>query len=142
MKNSIVIVILFLITFFSCNNDDKIDSDADYSVLGVTALVINGEIVTATNEGVLETKELPFFVIDGALYDKAKKKAQLFYSVLADPKITPSVTLLSNYTDTDVTIDKEESTTILTYTITVRRAGYQEQLSYIIKFTPNIFLSD
>lgn len=144
MKNSIAVVILFLIAVFynSCSNDDKTETIADYSVLGLKSLVINGQEVSVKNGGLLETTEFPFIVIDGTSYNKATKQAQLFYSVLISPKTTPSVTLSSSYTDASVTIDKEEAMSVSTYTVKIRREGYQEELSYVIKFVPNSILSN
>lgn len=137
MKNLLKLLMLFctvsLLT--SCGNNDDPDPEANYSVLGITSITINGLDISIKNDGVLlEITDHSGIANTGLLNELTNKHVELDYTILASNTTSPSVQVQSRYSDTSVNIVQTQESQVVSYTINVTRKGYQERVTYILHF--------
>ena len=137
MKNLLKLLMLFctvsLLT--SCGNNDDPDAEANYSVLGITSITINGLDISIKNDGVLlEITDHSGIANTGLLNELTNKHVELDYTILASNTTSPSVQVQSRYSDTSVNIVQTQESQVVSYTINVTRKGYQERVTYILHF--------
>lgn len=119
----------------SCGNNDDPDAEANYSVLGITSITINGLDISIKNDGVLlEITDHSGIANTGLLNELTNKHVELDYTILASNTTSPSVQVQSRYSDTSVNIVQTQESQVVSYTINVTRKGYQERVTYILHF--------
>lgn len=127
-----LLLLITLVSLVACNKDDEKETAADFSVLGITSVTINGQQFNIKNDAILET--------DGVLSVNATgiqtqgKHTQLEYAVFTDEGVMPSVVVNSSYSDVSIEIKKETNSSKTIHTVNISREGYQEQLSYVFEF--------
>lgn len=137
MKNLLKLLMLFCTVslFTSCGNNDDPDAEANYSVLGITSITINGLDISIKNDGVLlEITDHSGIANTGLLNELTNKHVELDYTIPASNTTSPSVQVQSCYSDTSVNIVQTQESQVVSYTINVTRKGYQERVTYILHF--------
>jgi len=127
-----LLLLVAVVSLFACNKDDEKETAADFSVLGITNITINGQQFSIKNDAILETDSVLSVSATGILIQG--KHAQLEYVVLMNEEVTPSVVVNSCYSDVLIEVKKETTASYTTNTVTISRDGYQEQLSYVFLF--------
>lgn len=128
--------LLFLLFFtLACSEKDAPDSAADYTVLGLTTVSVGNQIIALSQDGaLLDTRNNPSVVADGLMSNPTWKKVEISYVVLIKKGDNTDVTATSIYPDVSVQVVKTINDSRTSYNVTVKRAGYAEQLTYVFHF--------
>lgn len=95
MKTLQLLLLLTAVSLFSCNKDEEQDDVADYKVLGITSVTVNGQEFQIKNEVLLDVADTQSIAADGVLV--RSMEAQVTYVVLIAKGVTPSVVVKSSY---------------------------------------------
>jgi hypothetical protein len=126
------LLLLAAVFLFSCNQNEEEDAVADYKVLGVTSVIINGQEFDVTSGVLLNVAGTSSVAADGILVQAAR--TQVSYVVLTTKGSTPSVEVRSSYADVSVSVSDVTTAGHRSYTVQVRREGFQEQITYVFNF--------
>jgi len=132
MKTLQLLLLLTAVSLFSCNKDEEQDAVVDYKVLGITSVTINGQEFQIKNNVLLDVANTPSIAADGILVQAAR--TQVSYVVLTTKGSTPSVEVRSSYADVSVSVSEVTTAGHRSYTVQVRREGFQEQITYVFNF--------
>ncbi|MCI1779301.1 MAG: hypothetical protein LKI53_05010 [Bacteroidales bacterium] len=129
-----ILIITSCLFLFSCGKSNDDNKGADFSMLGLTSAVINGKQYDIKKDVMPDISTARNITITGM--QKSRNKATLEYVILNNPEEVGSVMLYSRYSDTYISSVKSEDkeNAITTYTITVKRAGYEAEMTYIFHF--------
>jgi hypothetical protein len=133
MKCAIIIALSSLL--FSCSNNDEKEPDADYQVLGIETVSINGERIAVEDDCLLNIQNIGWMTIDGIENRQTQKQIILSYAIVIEPD-TPLTIQVDCNPNTCVVIDDEEINGRHTYKAVVSREGYQEGITYLFKIIP------
>ncbi|MGC3978379.1 MAG: hypothetical protein QM751_09260 [Paludibacteraceae bacterium] len=119
----------------SCDKNDDTDAEANYSVLGITSITINGLDISIKNDGILlDLTDHSEIANTGLLNEPTNKHVELNYTILASNTTSPSVQVQSRYSDTSVNLVQTQESQVVSYSIHVTRKGYQERVTYVLHF--------
>jgi hypothetical protein len=133
-KINLLVLLLAAVFCFSCNKDDDKETPANYSVLGVASATINGQLYKVNSGMKLDASNDKNVNINGVENRITKKHILFDYSVIVAAGVTPSVSFTSIYPDASIVVAEKPGTTAPTFTVTITRKGYEEQLTYTFKF--------
>lgn len=119
----------------SCSKDGSEVSVADYSVLGLEPVTINGQPYQVKGNASLDVGDNGLLISDDSINLATQKKVQVSYLVRCKLGSTPTVSVKSRYSDVTVAI-KEDKGTTTTYTVLVTRKNFEEQVTYVFRFMP------
>lgn len=130
----LLVLLLAAVFCFSCSkNEDKVTA-ADYSVLGITSATINGQQLNVNTNLLLDISNVKSMTITGVENQTSKKHMMLDYVVIASTGGTPTVSFTSIYPDVSIVVAEKTGTTSPSFTVTITRKGYEEQLIYTFNF--------
>ena len=132
MKTLHLMLLLTAVSLFSCNKNDESEDAADYAVLGITSVTINGQQFDVINGVLLNVAGTPSVAADGILVQA--ERTQVSYVVLTTKGAAPSVEVRSSYADVSVSISEATTAGHTSYTVRIWREGYQEQITYVFSF--------
>lgn len=133
-KIKLLVLLLAAVFCFSCSKDDDKETPANYSVLGVTSATINGLLVNVNANMLLDVSNIKSMTITGIENQITKKHMMLDYVVIASSGVTPTVSFTSIYPDVSIVVAEKTGATTPSFTVTVTRKGYEEQLVYTFDF--------
>jgi hypothetical protein len=126
------VLLITAVSLFSCSKENEQDPVADYKVLGVTSVTINGQEFNVKDGVLLDVAGTSSIAADGMLIQSMH--TEVSYVVLTSGEITPSVDVKSSCADVSVNIMEETFSGRPSYTVLITRKGYQEQLTYVFRF--------
>jgi hypothetical protein len=130
----LLVLLLAAVFCFSCSKDEDKVIAADYSVLGITSAIINGQQLNVNTNLLLDISNVKSMTITGVENQTSKKHMMLDYVVIASTGETPTVSFTSIYPDVSIVVAEKTGTTSPSFTVTITRKGYEEQLIYTFNF--------
>lgn len=129
---TIGISVILMTLFFSCASDDPQLEEADYSVLGLTSIQINGQSYPITNGVLIDVSSNKNITVTGSQYNLGAKSASYDYALILDHEQVLTCDLSSTAPDVTIAVNVESKNDISTCTIEVSRKGYDEHITYKI----------
>ena len=130
----LLVLLLAAVFCFSCSKDEDKVTAADYSVFGITSATINGQQLNVNTNLLLDISNVKSMTITGVENQTSKKHMMLDYVVIASTGETPTVSFTSIYPDVSIVVAEKTGTTSPSFTVTITRKGYEEQLTYTFIF--------
>ncbi|WP_320053313.1 hypothetical protein [uncultured Acetobacteroides sp.] len=134
-KISLLLLLLATVLCFSCSKDDDKETPADYLVLGITSVTINGQPLSVTSGVMLDVNNVKNMTINSVENQITKKHISINYAILDNSVVTPTVSFTSIYPDVSIVVAEKTGDKTHSFTVTVTRKGYEEQLTYTFVFT-------
>ncbi|HML64623.1 MAG TPA: hypothetical protein PKC55_07330 [Dysgonomonas sp.] len=130
------VLILTVFTFFSCSEDNAPEQKADYNLLGITSVTINGSRIPVKADGVLlDLADSKDIVGTGSLSEPYKKHFEIEYAILTKDLSASSVEIQSKYPDVSIDISHVvTSPSVITWIAKITREGYSESVIYNLSF--------
>lgn len=121
--------------FISCSKEDNTESKADFSVLGINYLDINGQRIPIKNCYFLDVSNQSSFGITGTSCNNQAGTASV-NCVVRSPYTTNDETVKVNSKYADIVILVEETLILKGKKVSVKvsRTGYKENVTYNITF--------
>lgn len=135
MKVYKYIGLLFLLLILSCSGKDTSEAVADYTLLGLTSVKIGDQSIAVGGDGaLLDVRNNASVVADGLTSNTIRKQVEISYIVQIQKGDNTDVVATSLYPDVSVQVVKTMSNGRDSYKVTVKRSGYEEQLTYVFHF--------
>lgn len=131
-----LVLILTAFVFFSCSEDDAPEQKADYNLLGITSVTINGSHIPVKADGVLlDLADSKDIAGTGFLSEPNKKHFEVEYAILTKDLSASSVEIQSKYPDVSISISHVvTSPSVITWIVKITREGYSESVIYNLSF--------
>ncbi len=136
---TIGISIILMTLFFSCSNDEPKLKEADFSVLGLTSIQINGQWYPITNDVFIDISSNKNMTATGSQYNLPSKSAVLDYVLISNQEQALTCELSSSVPNVTISVNVVSNNGISTCIAMVSRVGYDEKIVYKIvqKIFPN-----
>ena len=136
---TIGISIILMTLFFSCTSDEPQMEKADYSVLGLTSIQINGQSYPITNGVSIDVSSNKNMTATGSQYNLPSKSAVLDYVLISNQEQALTCELSSSVPNVTISVNVVSNNGISTCIAKVSRVGYDEKIVYKIvqKIFPN-----
>jgi hypothetical protein len=134
--SKLALLFICMATLFSCKDDNNELTAPDYSVLGITNVVINNKQFS------IDTLVINVDAVKDSIYcrgfqsTQATKHAILWYGVMTKSCANDTVYITSNYSDASIVSASEIIDNNKQITIVVSRHGYHEIVTYKFLFKP------
>jgi hypothetical protein len=109
------------------------ESAADYSVLGIASVTVDGERLAVTQGCLLDLSGTRTVLVNGVENQITKKHLELSYAVRTAPGAAMSIQVETGYPDVAVTVDDQQEAAHGALTVVVRRPGHAEQITYVFR---------
>lgn len=131
-----LVLILTAFVFFSCSEDDAPEQKADYNLLGITSVTINGSHIPVKADGVLlDLADSKNIAVIGSLSEPYKKHFEVEYAILTKDLSASSVEIQSKYPNVSISISHVvTSPSVITWIVKITREGYSESVIYNLSF--------
>lgn len=136
---TIGISIILMALLFSCTNDETKLKEADFTVLGLTSIQINGQWYPITNGVSIDVSSNKNMTATGSQYNLPSKSAVLDYVLISNQEQALTCELSSSVPNVTISVNVVSNNGISTCIAMVSRVGYDEKIVYKIvqKIFPN-----
>jgi hypothetical protein len=129
---TIGISIILMTLFFSCTNDEPKLKEANFSVLGLTSIQINGQWYPITNDVFIDISSNKNMTATGSQYNLPSKSAVLDYVLISNQEQALTCELSSSVPNVTISVNVVSNNGISTCIAMVSRVGYDEKIVYKI----------
>lgn len=130
-----ILLAIGILSMSACDSNETGQPQANFEVLGITAVSINQQPIAVKAGAALETSAITNMALTGMAYHQNNHHAQYSYVILCPGDLTPSVTVAASFPDTSITTTSEVLQDGQTrITVLVQRTGHPEQVEYEFVF--------
>lgn len=137
MKISRMLMLLVvMLTAFSCSKDESDPTPANYESLGITSITINDQKFAIEKGSMLVVDKASNISLTGTTSNLATKHSELEYAIFTTKGTIPFVKVESNQDGVSINVSsKTLDNGLVRITAIISRNGYQEELTYNFTFS-------